>query len=328
MKREIPDGSYAHAPPVTIYTEALKTKAVMMSASTGPNPFSKTSGFTQPVQYSRAVKNYEGNVDFEAEKSTTKLNGFTSELNKKKVVQKETDTDRFIKVKKEIIELCKKRSANGIRGLAVMFKGMDRDRNKSIDPTEFKYAMRDYGVNITDEEVEAVVNFFDTTKNGKISFDEFLRAIRGQLNKRRLEMVHMAYKILDKSGDGLVTIDDIMEIYDPTFHPDFASGRKTKEAVLREFMQVWETHKKDGIVTIEEFEDYYKDISASIDDDDYFELMMRNAWHIAGGEGQMENTTIKRVLKTNPDGTQEVVMVENDLGKKEFGRNSYGTVEI
>ena len=145
MKREIPDGSYAHAPPVTIYTEALKTKAVMMSASTGPNPFSKTSGFTQPVQYSRAVKNYEGNVDFEAEKSTTKLNGFTSELNKKKVVQKETDTDRFIKVKKEIIELCKKRSANGIRGLAVMFKGMDRDRNKSIDPTEFKYAMRDYG---------------------------------------------------------------------------------------------------------------------------------------------------------------------------------------
>ena len=27
----------------------------------------------------------------------------------------------------------------------------------------------------------------------------------------------------------------------------------------------------------------------------------------------MANTTIKRVLKTNPDGSQEVVMVENDL---------------
>jgi len=68
-------------------------------------------------------------------------------------------------------------------------------------------------------------------------------------------------------------------------------------------MGVWETHKKDGIVTIEEFEDYYKDISASIDNDDYFELMIRNAWHIAGGEGQAANTSIKRVLKTNPDGS-------------------------
>ena len=51
--------------------------------------------------------------------------------------------------------------------------------------------------------------------------------------------------------------------------------------------------------TIEEFEDYYKDLSASIDDDDYFELMIRNAWHMEGGEGWCEETTIKRVLKTN-----------------------------
>ena len=42
-------------------------------------------------------------------------------------------------------------------------------------------------------------------------------------------------------------------------------------------MQVWEKHKIDAIVTREEFEDYYKDISSSIDRDDYFELMIRNA---------------------------------------------------
>jgi hypothetical protein len=42
--------------------------------------------------------------------------------------------------------LCKKRSSNGIRGLRIMFKAMDRNRNGSLDPVEFKYAMRDYGV--------------------------------------------------------------------------------------------------------------------------------------------------------------------------------------
>ena len=49
-------------------------------------------------------------------------------------------------------------------------------------------------------------------------------------------------------------------------------------------------------MTYEEFEEYYKDVSASIDTDDYFELMMRNAWHLAGGEGQMANTSIPREL--------------------------------
>ena len=96
-------------------------------------------------------------------------------------------------------------------------------------------------------------------------------------------------------------------------------------------MGVWESHKKDGIVTREEFLDYYKDISAGIDNDDYFELMIRNAWHIAGGEGQMANTTIKRVLKTNPDGSQEVVMVENDLDadvRKQYSGKGFAGVEI
>ena len=63
---------------------------------------------------------------------------------------------------------------------------------------------------------------------------------------------------------------------------------------------------KDGIVTIEEFEEYYQNLSASIDDDVYFELMMRNAWHIEGGEGAAANTTNKRVLVTGRDGKQRV----------------------
>ncbi len=62
---------------------------------------------------------------------------------------------------------------------------------------------------------------------------------------------------------------------------------------------------------------YYADVSASIDEDDYFELMMRNAWHIAGGEGQTGNTSNLRVLVSFTDGRpDEVICVENDLGVK------------
>lgn len=80
-------------------------------------------------------------------------------------------------------------------------------------------------------------------------------------------------------------------------------------------MAQWDTIKKDGIVTPEEWIEYYGDVSASIDDDDYFELMIRNAWHIAGGKGQYENTTIKRELVRDADGNERVVMAK---GSEDF----------
>ena len=70
----------------------------------------------------------------------------------------------------------------------------------------------------------------------------------------------------------------------------------------------------DGKVTLKEFQDYYTNVGANIPDDDYFELMIRNAWHIPGGEGWCANTANKRVLVTRPDGTQTVECINNDMG--------------
>lgn len=36
----------------------------------------------------------------------------------------------------------------------------------------------------------------------------------------------------------------------------------------------------DGIVTFDEFIEYYNNVSMSIEDDRYFELMMNNAWNL------------------------------------------------
>ena len=40
-----------------------------MSAATGPNPFNRTSGFTQPLNQTKAVNVWDGNVDFDKEKT-------------------------------------------------------------------------------------------------------------------------------------------------------------------------------------------------------------------------------------------------------------------
>jgi len=277
--QKVPKGDYTQTQPVTIYTQALENKTQYMSGATGVNAFARTSGFTQPINQTRSAVGFEGNVDYEREKKNIEFMRTTGhDLNAGNPYQnKELEMENFENIKARVIEVCKQRSGNGIRGLRVMFKQMDNNRNGSLDPVEFKYGMRDYGIDITEKELTAILKHFDTNRDGKLSFDEFLRAISGDLNQRRLDMVHQAYAVLDKDGSGLVTIADIEIAYDVSQHPDFQSGRKSAQEVLLEFMSVWETRKRDGIVTVEEFEDYYKDMSASIDSDDYFELMIRNA---------------------------------------------------
>jgi len=202
----------------------------------------------------------------------------------------------------------KARGTTGIRGLGIVFRRMDNSRDRKLDRTEFMWGLKENGHDISPSEFERIFKFFDRNNDGKIDYDEFLRALRGDMNERRTQLVLLAFKKLDRTGDGVVTIDDIKDQYDVSFHPKFKSGEKSKQAILEEFMSQWDTIKKDGIVTPEEFIEYYKDVSASIDDDDYFELMIRNAWHIAGGKGQYENTTIKRELIKDADGNEKVVM--------------------
>jgi len=46
LRARVPQGDYNKAVPVTIYTENLQCKQFYCSASTGPNPFGVTRGFT------------------------------------------------------------------------------------------------------------------------------------------------------------------------------------------------------------------------------------------------------------------------------------------
>jgi len=205
----------------------------------------------------------------------------------------------------------KKRGTHGIITLGRKFKSMDDDNSGSLDYMEFKKAMKEMEFN--EGETQALFRFFDRDCNGFLSYDEFITGLRGSLNERRQELVFMAFKVLDKSGDGIVDVQDLVGRYDASKHPDVLNGTKTKLEVLREFMDVFDGGEKDGIITPEEFAQYYSSVSANIDSDDYFELMIRNAWHISGGEGWCENTTCTRVLVTHEDGTQTVEEIKNDF---------------
>lgn len=214
-----------------------------------------------------------------------------------------------------------KRGANGLLGLARKFRIMDDDNSGTLSETEFKKGMKECKIaDLSDKAIAHLFRFFDKDDSGSISYDEFLVGIRGQLNKHRAKIVDLAFDVLDKDGSGLVDIDDIKNVYDTSRHPDVIHKLKTRDEVLKEILMAFEGGKKnsekDGIVDRKEFQDYYANVSASIDNDEYFELMIRNAWHISGGEGAAANTTNLRVLVTHEDGTQTVEEIKNDIGLK------------
>lgn len=216
----------------------------------------------------------------------------------------------------KIRETLNARGAHGIRGLGLVFRRMDNNGDKKFDRNEFMWGLRENGHKLSPSEFERIFKYFDKNNDGRITYNEFLQGIRGEMNSRRKALVMLAFAKLDKNGNGCIELDDIAQAYDVTQHPKFKSGECNKNEILAEFMSQWDTQRKDSKVTPDEFCDYYGDVSASIDEDDYFELMIRNAWHIAGGEGACENTSIPRELVIDANGAQHVEMMKGSANMK------------
>lgn len=114
-----------------------------------------------------------------------------------------------------------------------------------------------------------------------------MRSVVGEMNPFRKQLVRKAFEKLDKNSNGLIELDDIKGVYNAKFHPEVKAGKKTEDEVLYEFLDTFELHHsiknpkdKDRQINMKEFVEYYNNVSASIDNDQYFELMMTNAWNL------------------------------------------------
>ena len=183
----------------------------------------------------------------------------------------------------------RQRGARGILNLKRVFKIIDDNNNGLIDYQEFMKAIKDYRIQVTPEEAHFLFGIFDINQDGSISYDEFLRQVIGTMSTERQQLVKRAFQKLDRNGNGQVDLEDIKSIYNAKQHPDVKLGKKTEEEVFIEFMDTFELHysllhpgttRGDKMVNLEEFLEYYNNISMSFEDDRYFELMMINAWNL------------------------------------------------
>lgn len=150
-------------------------------------------------------------------------------------------------------------------------------------------------------------------RSATIDYNEFLRAIRGPMTSTRKQVVEMAYKKLDKDGNGWIDINDVRGVYNAKQHPDVKSGKRTEDDVLKEFLATFEmahsirnNDAPNYVVTKEEFFEYYNMISMSIDDDRYFSQMIKAAWNMdEESKKQMADTKKRAAMDNDIFGTGE-----------------------
>ena len=160
------------------------------------------------------------------------------------------------------------------------FRIMDDNGDRKIDKQEFYWGIKDLGANISMNEAQILLNHLDTNKDGVVSYDEFLFGLRGAPNETRQEIINQAFAKFDADGNGTVTSADLRVVYDTSNHPKVQSGEMTDEEVFVQFLASFGDRNGDGIITKQEWDDYYAAVSANIDNDNHFIQLMRNAWKL------------------------------------------------
>lgn len=191
------------------------------------------------------------------------------------------------------LDIRRQLSRSGPRGMVGLARTFRMGPDK-LNATEFKGAIRDASLQLTDSEIRLVFEAMKDDSSGRVDYNDFLGAVRGEMNARRMRVVRAAFDLLDDKNRGSVDPARLASAYDAAMHPDVQSGRRSRDDVYREFLETFDVGEDSGLVTIREFENYYANVSACTDEDEVFECILKCTWHLPGATKDLSYSPLRQ----------------------------------
>ncbi|CAI5946666.1 unnamed protein product [Closterium sp. NIES-65] len=130
-----------------------------------------------------------------------------------------------------------------IRGLREMFQVMDTDRSGTITVEELRAGLRKFGAQLSDLEINKLMEETDIDQSGEIEYGEFLAATMHLSKLDQQEHLLRAFAFFDRDGSGNITLDELQKACE-----ELKMSRKEIEAMMREVDE-----NNDGTIDYNEF---------------------------------------------------------------------------
>ena len=162
----------------------------------------------------------------------------------------------------------------------------DRKGDKQLSFSDFFDILNNINLHMTEKDAKLV--FIDFSDGSKMDYSKFLSAlVDNSLNDRRENIVKEAFKRIDVENCGVVNLTEVKSLFNSKNSPLVREGYVTEEDFYNNFMETFQTHHnifrspKIKKVNFEEFLDYYKYFSITIDDDYLFEETLIYCWKLS-----------------------------------------------
>ena len=170
-----------------------------------------------------------------------------------------------------------------------MLTKYDRSNSGVISLEDFENIFQVYSFNFSDSDIQNIFNLYQQNKPGSINYSPLIDDLVGQMNEKRISVVQKVFNNFNKNENGEVSLKEIKQRFNPRGHPDALNRKKDHNEVFGEFLDILEIYReyiyniKGRIITnfnLDDFKQFYAEISMSIKDDTAFENMMIYCWNM------------------------------------------------